>query len=88
MNRQEIHTLKLLEAVADNQVTSQRKLACRLNISLGLVNTFIRKLTGQGFFEIRQSSRQNATYTLTAKGQAEKTRLTYDYICYSYQFFK
>lgn len=88
MDTQELRTLKLLEEIEGDQAPSQRDLAMRLNISLGLVNSFMKRLTKKGYFKITNIPRNRVKYILTPKGAAEKTRLTYEYIQYSFQFYK
>jgi DNA-binding MarR family transcriptional regulator len=88
MDNQELRTLQLLEEIENNQVSSQRDLARRMNISLGLVNAFIRRMANKGYFKITTIPRNRVKYILTPKGAAEKTRLTYEYIKYSYEFYK
>ncbi len=88
MDTQELRTLKLLEEIEGDQAPSQRDLSTRLNISLGLVNSFMKRLTQKGYFKITNIPKNRVKYILTPKGAAEKTRLTYEYIQYSFQFYK
>jgi DNA-binding MarR family transcriptional regulator len=88
MNTQEIRTLKILEAIEGEDAPSQRDLAESLNISLGLINSFIRRLAKKGYFKITHLPRNRVRYMLTPKGMTEKTRLTYNYIQYSYRFYR
>lgn len=88
MNTQEIRTLKILEAIEGEEAPSQRDLAESLNISLGLINSFIRRLAKKGYFKITHLPRNRVRYILTPKGMTEKTRLTYSYIQYSYRFYR
>ena len=59
-----------------------------MNISLGLVNSFIKRLAQKGLFKIKSIPKNRVKYILTPKGATEKTRLTYKYIQYSFQFYK
>ena len=88
MQPQELRTLKILEAVEQEESPSQRELARRLNVSLGLVNSFIKRLVNKGYFKVTTIPANRVKYMLTPKGMAEKTRLTYEYIQFSLQFFK
>ena len=88
MDNQDIRTLKILEEIDHGDAPSQRDLSKKLNISLGLVNSFIKRLTNKGYFKITNIPKNRARYILTPKGAAEKTRLTYEYIQYSFQFYK
>ena len=88
MDPKDIHTLKILEKVEKGQSTSQRDLAKELNISLGLVNSFIKRLAKKGYFKITTMPKNRMRYILTPQGAAEKTRLTYAYIQHSFNFYK
>jgi DNA-binding MarR family transcriptional regulator len=88
MELKDIRTLKILEEIEKDYTPSQRELASELNISLGLVNSFIKRLVKKGYFKITNIPANRVKYILTPKGAAEKTRLTYNYIQYSYQFYK
>jgi len=88
MDQQDIRTLKILEEIEKDQAPSQRDMARKLNISLGLANSFIKRLTQKGYFKVTNIPRNRVKYILTPKGAAEKTRLTYEYIKYSFSFYK
>lgn len=88
MDPKDIRTLKILEKVDNDVVPSQRDLARDLNISLGLVNSFIKRLVKKGYFKARHVPKNRMRYFLTPKGASEKTRLTYEYIQHSYKFYK
>lgn len=88
MDSKDIRTLKILEKVDNGVVPSQRDLARDLNISLGLVNSFIKRLVKKGYFKARQIPKNRMRYYLTPQGASEKTRLTYEYIQHSYNFYK
>ena len=88
MDNQDLRTLKILEEIDKGNAPSQRELAKELNISLGLVNSFIKRLVKKGYFKITNTPKNRVRYILTPKGVAEKTQLTYQYIQYSYQFYR
>ncbi len=88
MDHKHIRTLQILEEIDNDHAPSQRDLARKLNISLGLVNSFIRRLAHKGYFKVTTIPKNRVKYILTPKGAAEKTRLTYEYIQYSYKFYK
>ena len=88
MDNQDLRTLKILEEIEKDKAPSQRYLAGKLNISLGLVNSFIKRLAQKGLFKVKNIPKNRVKYILTPKGAAEKTRLTYKYIQYSFQFYK
>ena len=88
MEKNEIKALRLLEAFEENPAQTQRDLSKKLRISLGMVNTFTKRLAKKGFFKVRTIPGARAQYILTPKGIAEKARLTYQYILYSIQYYK
>jgi DNA-binding MarR family transcriptional regulator len=88
MDHHDIHALRILEEIEQDSSLSQRALARKLNISLGLVNSFIKRLAHKGYFKITTIPRNRVSYILTPKGFAEKTRLSYEFIQYSFRFYK
>jgi len=88
MDQDELRTLKLLEALDSREPPTQRELARDLNISLGLVNAFMKRLAKKGYFKITHIPKNRVKYLLTPKGALEKSRLTYRYIRYSVGFYR
>jgi DNA-binding MarR family transcriptional regulator len=88
MNPHDIRSLQILEEIGNNHSSTQRGLATKLNISLGLVNSFIKRLAKKGYVKISTVPRNRLRYILTPKGFAEKSRLTYEFIQYSLHFYK
>jgi hypothetical protein len=52
------------------------------------VNLFIKRLAKKGYFKITTIPKKRVQYILTPKGLSEKSRLTYQYIRYSLQYYK
>jgi DNA-binding MarR family transcriptional regulator len=88
MELKNLKTLQLLEAIAEDKSTSQRELSDSLQISLGLVNSFIKRLVKKGYCKVTTVPKNRVKYILTPAGALEKTRLTYVYMASVYQFFK
>ena len=88
MDKKDIRTLKILEEIDNDHTPSQRDLSRKLNISLGLVNSFVRRLANKGYFKITTIPKNRVKYILTPKGVTEKTRLTYKYFQYSFEFYR
>lgn len=88
MDPDKLKTLRLLEAIEAGDATTQRKLADNLNISLGLVNAFLKRLARKGYVKISTIPKNRVRYLLTPKGLREKSRLTCEYIHYSIEFYK
>ncbi|MBI5896300.1 MAG: winged helix-turn-helix transcriptional regulator [Desulfobacterales bacterium] len=87
MEPNDIRTLKLLEKVDEKHPQSQRALARELNISVGLVNSFIKRLAKKGYIKIVTSPKNRVRYIVTPTGLSEKSRLTYNFIQLSYSFY-
>jgi DNA-binding MarR family transcriptional regulator len=79
---------RLMGELARDGGSSQRELSHRLNLSLGLVNTFLKRLVGKGYFKVKTMPRNRLKYFLTPEGLARKTRLTADYLRYSVNFYR
>ena len=88
MDQDELRTLKLLEAVDSREPPTQREMARDLDISLGLVNAFVKRLAKKGYFKVTHIPKKRVKYLLTPEGALEKSRLTYRYIRYSVGFYR
>ena len=88
MDKQDLHMLRLMGELARDGGSSQRELSQRLNISVGLVNTFLKRLVGKGYFKVKTLPRNRLKYFLTPEGLASKTRLTTEYLRYSINFYR
>ncbi len=88
MDKESLHILRLMGEIERNGNHSQRHLAKRLNISLGLVNTFLKRLVSKGYFKVKTMPRNRIKYFLTPAGIARKSKLTVEYLQYSMDFYK
>ena len=88
MEKEDLHILRLMGEIDRNGNHSQRELSRRLNISLGLVNTFLKRLVNKGYFKVKTMPRNRAKYFLTPEGLARKSRLTVEYLRYSVNFYR
>ena len=78
----DIKAFQLLSEVADEQPVSQRELAKRLGIALGLVNSYIKNFVAKGYIRIKNYPHNRYAYLLTPRGMAEKGRLAYQHVHY------
>jgi len=69
----------LLVAVDGSGNVSQRELAGKLNVSLGLINICLHRLSRKGYIKIHGLNARKVKYILTPKGFAEKMRKAYRY---------
>ena len=81
-------TLGLLSAVGESSALTQRGVARQLGIALGLANAYLKRCVKKGYVKIKQVPPNRYAYYLTAKGFAEKSRLTAEYLSYSFRFFR
>src|SRR5208283_3491758 len=87
-NAQDEISLRLLDELTRESEISQRALAGRLGIALGLVNSYIKRLYKKGHIKIKTLPRNRIKYIITPTGFTEKARLTYTYMHYSIKYFK
>ena len=77
-NQDSYKSLQLLDEISRGDCPlSQRDLSKKLNIALGLVNSYLKNLVSKGYITIKNIPAKRYTYYLTPKGFSEKTRLTY-----------
>jgi len=73
--------LAVLESIHDSkQAMSQREIARRTGMSVGLINAVIKKLVHTGYIKTSHLNRRSIEYLLTPQGFAEKARKSYHYI--------
>ena len=80
--------LQLLEALEHESTITQRTLATRLGIALGLTNLYLKRLIRKGYVKCVTVSPNRLVYSLTPKGMARKARLTYEFMKYSLDFYR
>src|SRR5437773_6493733 len=87
MNIEAHRDLKLLEAVEQDSRVTQRSLATKLGIALGLTNIYLKRLVRKGYIKCVNVQSNRSTYLITPRGIAEKARLTYEFMDYSLHLF-
>src|SRR3954470_24722029 len=80
--------LKLLEAVEQDSRVTQRSLATKLGIALGLTNIYLRRLIRKGYIKCINVQSNRLLYLITPQGIAEKSRLTYEFMDYSLYLYR
>jgi DNA-binding CsgD family transcriptional regulator len=79
--------LEILNSIAEGPV-SQRALARRLGIALGLANLYVKRLARKGYIKITTLPPHRIKYLVTPRGLTRKTRLTYEYMRYSLALYR
>ncbi len=80
--------LGLLEYVGRGGEQSQRRLASELGVALGLANAYLKRCVKKGLVKVRQAPARRYAYYLTPRGFAEKSRLTVEFMSYSFALFR
>ena len=93
MERYRERDLEILTAIEEGRPLTQRALAERLGVALGLTNLYLKRLAKKGLIKITEFprkpyARKRLRYILTPKGLLEKSRLTYDYMIYSLGIYR
>src|SRR5436190_16550041 len=93
MERRVERELEILTAIAEGDSTTQRALAARLGVALGLTNLYLKRLVKKGYIKVvefprRPAARKRLRYLLTGRGIAEKSRLTYDHMVYALNLYR
>lgn len=88
MNLQGQRDLLLLTEVERDGSVTQRSLATKLGVALGLTNLYLKRLARKGYIKITTIPSHRVRYLLTPQGFAEKSRLTYLYMEYSLSHYR
>ena len=85
--------LEILSAIERGEPLTQRALASRLGVALGLTNLYLKRLATKGYIKVtgfgkKPLARKRLRYLLTPKGLAEKTRLSYEYMSRSVTLYR
>ena len=88
MDLQGQRDLLLLSELDRDGGATQRTLAIKLGVALGLTNLYLKRLVRKGSIKITTIPRNRIRYLLTPQGLAEKSRLTYQYMQYSLSYYR
>lgn len=80
--------LGVLQAVEAGELKSQRHIAAEVGIALGLANFYVKRCVRKGLMKVAEAPARRYAYYLTPEGFAEKSRLTAEYLSYSFTFFR
>ncbi len=88
MNLQGQRNLILLTELERDSAVTQRSLAMKLGVALGLTNLYLKRLARKGYVKATTIPSHRIRYLLTPQGFAEKSRLTYLYMQYSLSHYR
>jgi len=80
--------LLLLSELEKGEPISQREIASRLGIALGLVNSYLKALVNRGYVQVKACPRKRYAYLLTPKGFAEKSHLAYRHLSNFHRLYR
>ena len=88
MDLQGQRDLLLLNELDRDARATQRTLALKLGIALGLTNLYLKRLARKGCITTSATPRNRPRYLLTPQGMAEKSRLAKQYMQYSLSYYR
>lgn len=88
MDKVLLRNLQILTEVSKEHPVTQREMAKNLGIALGLANTYLKRLVRKGHIMVRTMPGNRIIYNLTPKGISEKASLTYEYMKFSFEYYK
>ena len=88
MTLEELRTLTLFNTVESSPEINQRQLAQKLDVSLGLTNTYFQRVLKKGWVRANQVKPRRWLYFLTPQGAMEKSRLSLSYLHRTLESFR
>ena len=88
MDLQGQRDLLLLSELDRDGGATQRTLAIKLGVALGLTNLYLKRLARKGYITITTIPRSRVRYLVTPQGFTEKSRLTYLHMQYSLSYYR
>jgi DNA-binding MarR family transcriptional regulator len=72
--------LRLLEAIENNPDTTQANLAAQLEVAVGSVNWYLKRLIRKGYVKVTRLQKRKLRYFVTPQGLALKAHLASKYL--------
>ncbi len=82
------YDLEILSHIEDNPDITQADLATKLDVAVGSVNWYIKRLVNKGYIKVTQMQRRRLRYLVTPKGLVEKSRLTKEFMQMSLHWYR
>ena len=83
-----MHELDILQAIGEGEEVTKRDLMLRLDLAGRLADRYIKQLVEKGLLKVRTAPARRMLYWLTPKGFAEKARLSYEFVTYTYKLYR
>ena len=88
MDLRQQRDLQLLNEIGNNAIVTQRILAKKLGIALGLANLYLKRLARKGYIKTPTDPSHRVRYLLTPRGTGERSRLTELHTQYSLSHYR
>lgn len=88
LEKNDLYELELLKHVEETPRLNNRMAAAKLGCSVKLAHALLKKLVARGWLHIRKVHSRRWDYFLTPAGVAQKARLTYEFLDFSFQFYQ
>ncbi len=88
MNQKAFLELEILKHVAQTPRLNNRMAAGKLGVSVKLAHEVLKKMVSKGLLHVKKEHARRWDYFLTPSGISEKTRLTYEFLEFSMQFYR
>jgi DNA-binding MarR family transcriptional regulator len=85
---QESYDFQILNHIDQHPDTTQADLATQLDVAVGSVNWYLKRLVNKGYIKVKQMERRRLRYLLTPQGVSEKARLTKEFMQMSFQWYR
>lgn len=88
MRTSENYDLQILNHIKQNPDTTQADLATQLDVAVGSVNWYVKRLINKGYIKVAQMERRRLRYLLTPQGLTEQARLTRKFMQASLHWYR
>ena len=88
MDKDQQRTLELLTQIEQDENLTQNDLASRMGVAVGLANLMMKRVIKKGYVKISKLRGRKVRYLITPKGLSEKGRLAYEFLKYSFQYYR
>lgn len=86
--KEDFLTLELLDTIDQQPEISQRQLAGKLGIALGLANAYLQRCIRSNFIKTEERSANRLSYRLTPRGMNEKSRVGTSFLQHGFAFHR
>ena len=82
------YELNFLRSLEEGKEVTQKSISNHISVSIGFVNTLIKKFLKKGIIKVQQAPYKRFIYYLTPEGFSEKSKLVLEYVTDSLSLFR